>query len=182
MKRAFKIVLLVLLALIIFAIVGLSIVFLDVAAYTATGAQTLNPSGSAIGAALVVYDPGLTGPAHNIANKVADNLQSRGYTVELAGIKSSKATANIDQYKVIVVGGPIYAGNAAASVKSYLSSLKPIPGAIIGVFGVGSYNYPNQKVAPLPNGSTLTIKEALRIDTSENATARSNYFVTQLLS
>ena len=44
MKRKFKIILSVFLALLIIAAVGVSLTFLDVAAYTATGTQTLKPS------------------------------------------------------------------------------------------------------------------------------------------
>ncbi len=182
MRKLFKIILVVFLALVILTAVGLGIVFLDVASYTATGAQTLNPFGSTVGKALVVYDPGITGPAKNIANKVADDLQTQGYQVELAGIKSSGATSNIAQYQVIIVGGPVYAGKAASSVQSYLSNLKPEQSAKIGVFGVGSYNTPNDKVAPLPSGSSLPLKETLKIQTSQNATAESALFVAQLLS
>jgi flavodoxin len=171
---------LIFLALIIFAAAGLSVIFLDVASYTATQSQTLKSSGSSMGKALVVYDPGLTGFAKNVATKMAGDLQEEGYTVTLAGIRSS-AAKDADGYNVVVVGGPIYGGNAAASVKSYLANLTPASGAIIGVFGVGSFSYPNQNVAPLPSGSTLIIKETLKIDTNENVDARSIYFVTQLL-
>ncbi|MGA3061305.1 MAG: hypothetical protein ABSD92_13195, partial [Candidatus Bathyarchaeia archaeon] len=167
-----------------FAAVGLSVVFLDVAAYTANGTQTLNSSGDAANPfkALVVYDPGITGAPKNIADKVASNLQTKGYQVVLAGIKSSAATIDTVQYQVIVVGGPVYGGNAAVSVKSYLSSLKPAYGAKIGVFGVGSFGTENDKLAPLPAGSSVSIKETFKISTSQNATAESAEFVTQLLS
>ncbi len=179
-RKIFKIVLLIFLALIIFAAAGLSVIFLDAASYTATRSQTLNPSGSSLGKAMVVYDPGLTGFAKNVATKMAGDLQNEGYTVTLAGIRSS-AAGDADEYKVLIVGGPVYGGNAAASVKSYVANLMPASGAVIGVFGVGSYSYPNQKVAPLPSGSTLMIKETLKIDTNENVASRSSYFVTQLL-
>jgi menaquinone-dependent protoporphyrinogen IX oxidase len=130
----------------------------------------------------VVYDPGLTGAPKNIADKVASDLQSRGYQVELAGIKSSAATTDIVQYQIIVVGGPVYGGNAAASVKSYLSNLKTAADANIGVFGVGSFSSSNDKIAPLPNGSSLTIKETLKISTTQNPAEESAQFVTKLLS
>jgi len=72
---------------------------------------------------MVVYDPGITGTAKNVADSIAKDLQAKGYRVELAGISSSKAD-NTSDYSVIVVGGPIYAGNASSSVKEYLKNLK----------------------------------------------------------
>ena len=68
-----------------------AIIFLDVAAYTATGSQTLTPTGTSVGNALVLYDPGLSGTAKGVAEKVASDLQAQNYTVTLAGIKSSAA-------------------------------------------------------------------------------------------
>ena len=158
---------------------GLSVAFLDLASYTATGSQLL--VGPPIMAkALVVYDPGLTRAPKAFAEKIATRLQD-DYNVELAGIRSDVATGNISQYAVIVVGGPIYAGNPAASVKAYLSNLKPSSFAKVGVFGVGSFNIPNEKVVALPSGSTLTIKETIKVNTGQNFTAQADYFVTQLL-
>ena len=105
MRRTFKIIVSVFLALVIIAAIGLSVTFLDVAAYTATGWQTLSPSSAGAQAkALVVYDPGLTGAPKNFAAKVATDLQTNGFTVNLAGIKSDAATANPTQYSIIVVG------------------------------------------------------------------------------
>lgn len=182
MKRKFKIILSVFLALLIIAAVGVSLTFLDVAAYTATGTQTLKPSSAGTQEkALVVYDPGLTGAPKDFADKVAVDLQTHGYQVELAGIKSSAATTDSAQYGVIVVGGPVYAGDASASVRSYLSNLKPSSETIIGVFGVGSFNYPNQNVAPLPKGSTLEIRIQEKVNTGENFAQVSNGFVATLM-
>jgi menaquinone-dependent protoporphyrinogen IX oxidase len=186
LRKIFKIILAVFLAFFIFAVVGLSVVFLDVAAYTATSTQNLTPTGYATGVqsgkALVVYDPGLTGAARTIASKITIDLQAQGYFVDLAGIKSSTASTNASQYPVIVVGGPIYGGTAASSVQLFLSHLEPAQGAKIGVYGVGSFNTQNDKVAPLPNNSSFSIKETLKISTSQDATVESAQFVTGLLS
>ena len=92
---------------------------MDLAAYTATGSQTLTPTGTSIGKAIVIYDPGLSGTAKGVADKVASDLQTKGFTVTLAGIKSS-AVANTTEYRVIVVGGPVYAGALTSSVKDFL--------------------------------------------------------------
>jgi flavodoxin len=181
LRKIFKISIVAFLALIIFAVAGLSIVFLDVASYTASGSQTLNPSGSSVGRALVVYDPGLTGAAKNVASKIASDIQARGYTVDFAGVKSGVATNDTSQYQVIVVGGPIYGGKPASSIQAYITSLNPGDVAKLGIFGVGSYNTPGDQLYPSPEGSTLTVTYALKINTSEDATARSSFFVNQLL-
>ena len=179
MRKILKIILLV---LVVIVIVGAAIIALsssDVAASAATGSQILTPSGTSVGKALVVYDPGLTGAAKSIADKIAVDLQVKGYTVVFAGIKSS-AAKNAEGYSVIVVGGPIYGGTAARSVQNYLSGLSPAQGAKIGVFGSGDFTT-NNKVAPLPSNSTLTITYTASIIFGEDQSARSQDFVNQLL-
>lgn len=39
----------------------------------------------------MIYDPGMSGSAKGVADKVAGDLQEKGYTVTLAGVKSSAA-------------------------------------------------------------------------------------------
>ena len=51
---------------------------------------------------------------------------------------------------------------------------------MIGVFGVGGFNYPNQHVAPLPKGSTLELRIQEKINTGENFKQESSDFVTTL--
>ena len=53
--------------------------------------QTLTPTGTSIGKAIVIYDPGLSGTAKGVADKIAADLQAKSYTVTLAGVKSSAA-------------------------------------------------------------------------------------------
>lgn len=188
MRKSYKIVLAVFLTVVIVSAAGLSAVFLDVAAYTATGTQSFSPTNYPVGvtvgaSAMVVYDPGLTGAAKGIADKMTSDLRAQGYFVDLAGIKSTTAKPSNDaQYQIIIVGGPIYGGKAASSVQSFLSTFQPANGTEIGVFGVGSFNTQNDKIAPLPSTSTLLIKETMKISTSQNATAEGAVFVTQLLS
>ena len=116
MRKIFKIILAIFAVLIIAVVSFAAIILLDVAAYTATGTQTLTPTGTSVGKAIVIYDPGLSGNAKNVADKVASDLQAKGYTVTLAGVKSS-AAASTTGYKIIVVGGPVYAGALTSSVK-----------------------------------------------------------------
>jgi flavodoxin len=185
MRRILKIIGVVFAVLIIILVVGLGVVFLDVAGSMATGAETLPPNGAAVGKALVVYDPGLTGMAKDMAAHVADRLQLNGYTVTFAGVKSA-AAANTSGYAVIVVGGPIYGGKPASSIQTYLNSLNPPQGAKVGVFGAGSLKPGDpvevaKEVAPLPDGSSVTLKATMKITSGDDISSRSSDFATELL-
>ena len=46
--------------------------------YTATKTETLNPSVTPIGNALVVYDPGISGAAKDLATVIASDYKSKG--------------------------------------------------------------------------------------------------------
>ena len=172
-------------ALIALAVVSLS-VFLLTAGSAAAGTKvilpTSYPAGSETGNALVVYDPGTTGTIKTVAGQMANDLAAQGYFVYLAGIDSSTAKGNASQYQVVVVGGPLNNGKASDAVQSYLKNLYQANGTRIGVFGVGNSDSSNNQIAPLPGGSNLTIKETLEINASENTSAQSTEFVTQLLS
>lgn len=144
-------------------------------------------SGAAIGTALVVYDPGLSGGAKDVATKIGYALQSQGYTVVLAGVKSSYA-ANTTGYDVIVVGGPIYAGKPASTVQSYLNSLNPPANTKVGAFGYGSVKVDDtnstavmQDVAPLPSNSPVTFNAVVKVVSGDNIDSKCQDFVTNLL-
>ncbi|MGA9139225.1 MAG: hypothetical protein WBZ29_03315 [Methanocella sp.] len=106
----------------------------DIMSYTAPGSKTLSPTGTSAGKALVAYNPGLSGEARRAAENIAGDLQTKGYTVTLAGIRSADA-ASLSGYDVIVAGGPMYWGRVCNSVDAYLNALKPQNGVRLGVFG-----------------------------------------------
>ncbi|MEN4017934.1 MAG: hypothetical protein PQ975_10020 [Methanobacterium sp.] len=138
---------------------------LDVMSYTATGSETLNPPGIPVGNALIVYNPGVTGAAKNAADEIAIDLRSKGYKVELAGVRSVIA-ANTSDYDIIIVGGPMYFGKISNSIDTYLKTLTLQKEVKLGVFGTtGSdqlvaedlESLKNQ-VASLQSGKNATIK------------------------
>ncbi|MCW4010269.1 MAG: flavodoxin domain-containing protein [Candidatus Bathyarchaeota archaeon] len=187
MRKIFKI-LIAILAVMIVA-VGLlgAVVVLNLSAYTATGSQTLTPTGTSVGNALVVYDPGLSGAPKVVAEIVAAELQAQGFTVELAGIKSA-AAANTAGYNIIIAGGPIYAGTPTASVKDFLTNLNLTQTTKVGVFGSGSGATTPEDVAQitnaiaaLPNGDTLANAVVVKIGNNEDINARAADFVSQLI-
>jgi flavorubredoxin len=186
LKKIIKIVLVVFLALVIVGISFFALVMGDVAGNMATGTHPL-PNGAATGKAIIVYDPGLTGGAKDIATKIGYNLQEKGYDVLLAGVKSS-AAGNLAEYNVVVVGGPIYAGKPASTIETYLNNLQPPANAKVGVFGFGSVKIDNsnatsvmQDVAPLPSSSQVTVNAVLKVTSSDNTNSLCSEFVTNLI-
>lgn len=134
----------------------------DVMSLTDTSSQVMNPAGAPVGKALIVYNPGVSGAAKNAAATIAGDLQSKGYTVNLAGIKSA-AAANISGYDVVISGGPMYFGRVSNSVDAYLTALKPQKNVTLGVFATtGSSQFNDgdivsfgKQVASVPCSSML---------------------------
>jgi menaquinone-dependent protoporphyrinogen IX oxidase len=173
--------------IIIAAVLGFGIAFYDVVGYNAKESTTLNPDGAVVGNAMVVYDPGITGTAKNVADSIAKDLQAKGYSVELAGISSLKAD-NTTGYSVIVVGGPIYAGNASSSVKAYLKNLKISNNTNLGVFATGQDPDTAKntvlllnEAAPLPENSDLQIKAVMKVVNGNIDNNTINNFVNTLI-
>lgn len=186
-KRILKFAGLGIILVILIAIVSMGFVFYDVMSYTATSSEKLNPAGTEVGKALIVYDPGISSSSKDIAVVIAKQLQIKGYAVELAGI-SSTAAKNTSGYNIIVVGGPIYAGNASSSVQFFLKTLKPDSNTKIGVYATGSDGdiLKNQtllvkEVAPLPESSNLKIAAVTKVININQANQKSAEFVNTLL-
>jgi flavorubredoxin len=137
MNIILKIVGIFFLIVVVAAALGLAVVVLDLASYTASDSKTLTPDGNSMGKALVVYSPGLSGAATQDAIKIAEDLQAKGYTVNLAGVRSHQAENNVG-YDIIVVGGPMYWGQVSASIDAYLKNIPQ--NATLGVFGSTGYD------------------------------------------
>ena len=193
-RRILKVILVTFAVLIIVGVASFGLIIGDVAGNFATDSKSL-PNGSAIGRALVVYDPGLSGGAKDAATKIGYALQDSGYDVTLAGVKSSSA-ANLEGYGIVVVGGPIYAGKPASSIQTYLNNLNQMyhdnPNEIeakIGVFGYGGVKIDNndliavaQDVALLPNGYPVAFADALtKITSQDDVDGLIDAFVAKLL-
>jgi len=163
MKKWLKITLIILAIIIIILVSLFGALLFDITSYGATGAQTLNPTGTPIGRALVVYDPGFSGAASSDATKIADDLQANKYTVILAGVHNG-AAGNTSGYNLIVTGGPMYWGQVSSSIDGFI---KTIPDNVkLGVFGsTGSSNYVEsdftslqKQVASATNDQSVTVK------------------------
>jgi len=192
MRKIFKIAGAIIAILIIALVIVFALAALDVGSYSsdANSSQTLPAKGAMVGNALVVFDPGMSGNAKNVATAVASSLQDNGYQVTLAGIKSQAATNySASGYDLIVIGGPCYMGKAATSVQNYLKIFNPPQNTTVGAFGIGIIQPDGnttqviaKEVAPLPNGSTVTIKAAMKIVTGEDINEKSTNFVNELLN
>ncbi len=186
LRKILKIILVVFAVFIIAMVSGMALVIGDVAGNMATDTRPL-PNGEATGKALIVYDPGLSGGAKDVATKIGYLLQDSGYDVLLAGVKSSAAN-NLTGYDVVIVGGPIYAGKAASTVQSYLNSFNPHELTKVGIFGYGSVKIDNsnraavmQDVATPAGDSQYVVLSAMKIVSSENIDDQCNEFVINLL-
>jgi hypothetical protein len=132
MRKLWKIVFAVIFVLVVLVVSVFTAFAIDLSSYGATDSKSLNPVGSSIGCALVVYDPGFSGAAKQDATKIADDFQAKGYTVDLAGVRS-RAAGNKSGYDIIVAGGPMYWGRVSSSIDGYL---KTVPSSVkLGVFG-----------------------------------------------
>jgi menaquinone-dependent protoporphyrinogen IX oxidase len=150
---------LVIVLIIVVSIILLSFIVLDLISYTATGSETLSPARSSKGNAMIVYNPGLSGAAKKAANDIAEELKSKGYKVDLAGVKS-KIAANTSDYNIIIAGGPMYWGKVSSSIDSYLKTLKLPKDVKIGVFGTtGSVELNNEDIASLEKQVASTLKK-----------------------
>lgn len=160
----------ILIILFVMVIIAVTIVtFLDVMSFTAIGSVTLNPAEQSSGRALVVYDPGVSGSAKKIAGKIAANLQIKGYTVDLAGVRSRTA-GNVSGYEIIVIGGPTYGDRLGKAAKSYLKNLKISPGIRVGVFATGTVKpscndpaYLRSFVTSLPADQLVNVKSVVKL-------------------
>jgi flavodoxin len=123
---------------IVLFIVSYIVINFDLISYTATESRTLSSDGVPVGRVLVTYTPGLSGAAKESATKIAEDLNEKGYTVNLAGIRSNVAK-NTD-YDVIVVGGPMYFGKINNSAANYLKNLQIESTTNLGIFGTTGTN------------------------------------------
>jgi hypothetical protein len=132
MRKWLKIALIVLIVIVVVLVSLFAALIFDLKSYGGTGSETLNPTGTSVGRALVVYDPGFSGAASRDAGKIADDFQADNYTVVLAGVRSGDA-GNVSGYSVIVAGGPVYFGRVSSSIDGFLTTVQG--NARLGVFG-----------------------------------------------
>ena len=176
----------------ILAIILGIIVLVTVGAYLigyfgSSGSETLKTAGNVTGKALIVYDPGLSGGTKSAAFQMAKVLNSKGYVVTVAGVRSSDA-ANISGYDVLIVGSPTYGAKPTGPIESYLIGLKPSENILIGVYSLsgGNAQDSNLVMAQILKDKALQVKVSMKFGNSAfgapaDKSLYSN-FVSQLLS
>lgn len=173
--------------IVVVAIAGAGIICSGLTGYIATSAESMSPTSTIEGNALVVYDPGVTGAAKNAAAGIASDLKSRGYKVQLAGVSSTVA-ANTSGYDIILVGGPMYFGKVSNSIDKYLKTLTLQKEVKLGVFGTtGSNDFVAEdlesvgnQVASLQSNANATIK-LIRDRDNKNAAQDYNDLVSAMI-
>lgn len=183
MRKLFKILFTVFVIIMVLFIASAAVITYDVAGSLATDVHPL-PNGAPTGQAIVVYDPGLTGAAKDVATKIGYSLQDAGYNITLAGIKSGVA-ANTAGYDVVVIGGPVYGGKPAKSVQEYLNSFSPVANQTVGVFGYGSVKVNNDDTTAVTEdvaaSSNFHLDAVIKI-VSDNQDSTIQSFVTRLVA
>jgi flavorubredoxin len=186
MNKILKIALTVVIFLLVAGAASLSLIVFDAAGNFATGTRTL-PNSKPIGQAIVVYDPGLSGVPGNVASKIACDLQKRGYSVVVAGVKSH-AAANLTGYDLIVIGGPVYMGKPAATIQAYVNNVNRTiqESVLVGYFGYGlketfqnNQTDVNKEIANPPSGTPLSHTFGLKITPQDDMTEKCQELVNR---
>ncbi len=84
-----------------------------------------NPEGSQ--AALLIYHPGLTSFAHDIAYSFAEGLISNNWRVEIT-TASPKAPTQLTKYNLLVLCWPIYDLNPGPTITNYINRIGSMQG------------------------------------------------------
>ena len=120
--------------IIIFTLIVAIVTIFDLPSYLATDTEQL-PSDNDMGKALIVYDPGIMGMGLRTAHWMGEDLRTRGYEVNLSGIRSG-GIDNATEYEVVIVIGPTYFGSPTGPVSAYLENAQIKSGARVGVYTV----------------------------------------------
>lgn len=132
-KRWKKILLTTLLIILaVFASIG---AYLEYSVYREiTSTETLNNSGSKT--ALLIYHPGLTNFAKDVACAYADGLVSSGWRVEVTTV-SQQAPTDLPEYSLLVLCWPIYDLNPGSSITNYVHRIGNLQGINTTIITVG---------------------------------------------
>ncbi|WP_048198750.1 hypothetical protein [Methanocella arvoryzae] len=120
--------------IIIFTLIVAIATIFDLPGYLATDTEQLSAD-NATSKALIVYDPGIMGMGLRTAYWMGEDLRTRGYDVNLSGIRSGDIE-NATGYEVVIVIGPTYFGGPTGPISAYLKQVQTKPGARVGVYAV----------------------------------------------
>ena len=127
----------IILAVVVVGIGGVFLLIRKMSSEVVSDLKVSNPEGDE-GVALVIYHPGISDFHRQVSYAFADGLVSHGWRVEIT-TASSQATTDLSGYDLLVLGGPVYAGEVAQPVRSYLSGLEDLGGkrTVLIISGAG---------------------------------------------
>ena len=92
---------------------------------------------NALGAIAIVYHPGGSAAVENAVNRLGEGMAAKGYAVTVF-TASSELKLDLDSYKAIVCGSPIYGGQVRPPLKQFLVANAPIGVPVFALFSAGS--------------------------------------------
>ncbi len=126
-----------LVTLLILAIVGISMIaFLEYSVYREVVATIEVKNSAGTKNTLLIYHPGLTSFAHDIAYTFADRLASNDWRVEIT-TASSQAPTNIAEYDLLVLIWPIYDFNPGPTLTNYVNRIGDLQGRDTVIVTIG---------------------------------------------
>jgi flavorubredoxin len=102
-----------------------------------TKRENLKPEGDVVAKALIVYHPGGSGYAEDVAHWIGEGLRSNGWEVDLDRANSSTVT-DLTTYNLLCVGSPTYAGKPRPPIVSYLERVQGLQGKKSVSFGTAA--------------------------------------------
>jgi len=109
--------------IIVFSLLGF--VFLKISSDYTSEVKVLNAGGSKT--ALVIFHPGLSSFMEDVTYSFANGLVTSGWRVEIT-TPSSEAPTDLTDYSLLVLGSPVYAGNATVTIGRHLERIGDLQG------------------------------------------------------
>ena len=107
----------------VFSLMGF--VFYKIGSDYTSDLKVINADGSKT--ALVIFHPGLSSFMEDVTYSFANGLVESGWRVEIT-TPSSEAPTDLTDYSLLVLGSPVYAGNATATIGRHLDRVGDLQG------------------------------------------------------
>ena len=119
--------------LVVFAIV---FAFLEYSVYreVTTAVEVKNPEG--VKTALLIYHPGLTSYANDVAHNFAEGLAGNGWRVEIA-TASPQAPTNLSNYRLLTLIWPIYDLGPGPTIANHVKRIGDLQGIDTAIITIG---------------------------------------------
>lgn len=136
-KKWKQIVLVSVLAFVLVAVGVLGFIYVKISSDYVSEVEVLNAGGSKT--ALLIYHPGLSSFMQDVTYAFADGLVESNWRVEIT-TPSSEAPTDLSGYSLLVLGSPVYAGNATVTISRHLDRIGDLEGidTILLVTSAGS--------------------------------------------